>query len=204
MKSKSKKIVSIILLCVLVVTVSYVYAHIDKNMYLYDRNEDTSTYYGTGILKEGEVVTQTFVSTEDCIDGINIKISMTGDVENVILHYSLVELDTDTVYNEQVNAKDLENNKFNQLTFEGIEGAKGKTYKLILQSENVDEQNGLGFYATHGKEKEQELLIKENPSEGTLVVRIISHEFDFETFIVFMGIVVFIIVFMKVLYTSFK
>lgn len=204
MRSRSKKIVSTVLLCVLIVMFSYVYAYVDKNIYLYDRHEDTSTYYGTGILKEGESVSQTFISKEDCIDGINIKISMTGDVQNTILHYSLLELDTDKVYSEQVCAKDLENNKFNQLMFERIDNAKGKKYKLILQPENVDEQYGLGFYVTQGEVEEQELFIKENSSEGTLVVRIISHRFDLETFIVFMGIVVFIIVFMKMLYTSFK
>ena len=88
--------------------------------------------------------------------------------------------------------------------FDRIENAKGQPYKLILSVENSDEQNGIGFYATQGVDEKQQLMIKENLSEGTLVTRIICHRFDLETFIVFTGIVLFIIAFMKVLYKSFK
>ena len=204
MKSRKKTVVSTILLSVLVILVSFLYAHIDKNIYLYDRNADTSTYYGTGILTQGEEVSQTFVSTEDNIDGINIKVSLTGNVENIILHYTLVDLITDEVYESQVHAKELENNKFNQLSVGRITEAKGKPYELVLKVENSDEQNGISFYAAHGVVENQPLVIKESQSEGTLVARIICHRFDMETFIVFIGIIVFIVVFMKVLYKSFK
>lgn len=204
MKSRKKTVVSTILLSVLVILVSYIYAHIDKNIYLYDRNVDTSTYYATGILTQGEEVSQSFVSTEDNIDGINIKVSLTGNVENIILHYTLVDLITDEVYESQVYAKELENNKFNQLSVGRITEAKGKPYELVLKVENSDEQNGISFYAAHGVVENQPLVIQESQSEGTLVARIICHRFDIETFIVFIGIIVFIVVFMKVLYKSFK
>ena len=46
--------------------------------------------------------------------------------------------------------------------------------------------------------------IKNNDTDGTLVTRIISHRFDVETFIVFLGIVAFVAMFMKVLYKFFK
>lgn len=204
MKSRKKTVVSTILLSVLVILVSFIYAHIDKNIYLYDRNVDTSTYYGTGILIQGEEVSQTFVSKEEYIDGINIKVSLTGNIENVILHYALFDLNTDEVYKAQVDVRKLENNKFNQLLFERIENTKGQPYKLVLSVENSNEQNGVSFYATHGTDEEQQLVIKDSVSEGTLVTRIFCHRFDVETFIVFMGIVVFVVAFMKVLYKSFK
>lgn len=204
MKSRKKTVVSNILLNVLVILVSFFYAHIDKNIYLYDRNTDTSTYYGTGILAQDEEVSQTFVSTEDSIDGINIKVSLTGNIENVILHCALIDLTTQDIYEAEIDAKKLENNKFNQLSFEKIENTKGQPYKLVLSVENSDEQNGISFYAAHGVKENQQLIITDSESEGTLVARIICHRFDLETFIVFIGIVLFIIVFMKVLYKSFK
>lgn len=204
MKSRKKTVISTMLLSILVILISFFYAHIDKNIYLYDRNADTGTYYGTGVLSQGEEVSQTFVSEADHIDGINIKVSMTGNIENVILHYALVDLNTQEVYEAEIDAKKLENNKFNQLSFKTVENAKGQSYKLVLSEENSDEQNGIGFYAAQGSDGKQQLVINEKVSEGTLVTRIVCHQFDWETLIVFMGVVIFIVAFMKVLYKSFK
>ena len=74
MKNKMKKIVYMIILGVVVLGFSYIYAHIDKNSYIYDRNIDTGLYYGTGLLKNEETIEQTFVSKEEKINGINLKI----------------------------------------------------------------------------------------------------------------------------------
>lgn len=204
MKNRKKTIIYTILSIVVLFGVSYIYAHIDKNSYLYDRNADTGTYYGTGILMQEEEVSQTFVAKEDNIDGINIKVSITGNVENVVLHYTLIDEATGTRSEATVKASELENNKFNHLPIDKIIGTKGKSYKLILNVENSDEQSGIAFYVERSQQNGQKLVVKENEAEGTLVARVVSHRFDLETFIVFIGIIIFIVAFMKVLYKSFK
>lgn len=204
MKNRKKTIIYTILLSVLIIGVSYIYAHIDKNTYIYERNADTGTYFGTGILAHGEEVSQQFVARENSIDGINIKVSLAGNVADVVMHYAIIDQETGETYAASVDAVDLENNKFNQLPVERIEGTRGKTYTLVLYTENSDELNGVSFYGVQSAGEDQQFIIKENAVEGNLVTRIISHKFDVETFIVFMAIVVFIITFMKVLYKSFK
>lgn len=196
-----------ILLCVAIVVVvvlSYFYAHIDKNAYLYDRNADTSTFIGTGVLLEGEEVRQTFVADENTIDGINIKVAMTGNVDEIVLHYAVLDENLNELFKGSVSGDKLENNKFNQLKITTIDATEGNKYTLVLSEEKSDNQNGIGFYIEPSKQSEQILIVRENETEGTLVTRIVCNRFDVETFVVFLGVVAFIVMFMKVLYKFFK
>ena len=76
MKDKVKKILYMIIIGVAVLGFSYIYAHIDKNTYIYDRNVDAGLYYGTGILENDKTVEQVFTSDEDVIEGINLKVGI--------------------------------------------------------------------------------------------------------------------------------
>lgn len=188
----------------IIIILSYFYAHIDKNSYIYDRNVDTKNFYSTGLLVEDEDMTQTFISEEDVIDGIYIKISVVGNVEDVIMHYSLTDNATNKVVSAVVKASELENNKFNRLAIPKIEGAKGKTFTLTLSTENADAQNGIGFYLTPGRFNGQTLVVKGNETDGTIVARTLCHRFDVETFVVLLGMIAFVSAFMKVLYKFFR
>ena len=198
-----KKIISCLIICVVIV-LSYFYAHIDKNSYIYNRNSDTALFYGTGILLNNEEITQTFIAEENVIDGFNIKIATAGNVEKVVLSYSVIDEMSEVVAQAKVPVNALESNKFNRLEIPTIENTEGKQYTLVLSTENADEQNGVGFYIEPGRRENQQLTIKNNDTDGTLVARIISHRFDMETFVVLLGIILFVVVFMKVLYKFFK
>ena len=54
------------------------------------------------------------------------------------------------------------------------------------------------------EEGAQVLGIKNNETPGALAARYISHRFDVETFVVLLGFVAFIVIFMKLLYKLFK
>ncbi len=198
-----KKIISCFVICVVVV-LSYFYAHIDKNSYIYNRNADTGIFYSTGILEEGEEVTQSFIAEEDAIDGINIKVSMAGNVEKVVVKYAILDENSKKVFEGSVPAIDLENNKFNLLDVKRISDTKGREYTLVFSEENSDEQNGAAFYLEPARQGEQQLLIKGNETDGTLVLRTVCHRFDVETFVVLLGMILFVVTFMKVLYKLFK
>lgn len=198
-----KKIISCLIICVVIV-LSYFYAHIDKNSYIYNRNSDTALFYGTGILLNNEEITQTFIAEENVIDGFHIKIATAGNVEKVVLSYSVIDEMSEVVAQAKVPVNALESNKFNRLEIPTIENTEGKQYTLVLSTENADEQNGVGFYIEPGRRENQQLTIKNNDTDGTLVARIISHRFDMETFVVLLGIILFVVMFMKVLYKFFK
>lgn len=198
-----KNIISCMTVCAIVV-LSYFYAHIDYNSYIYNRNADTSTFYGTGVLLENEIVTQTFVAEENTIDGLNIKVAIFGNVEEVLLQCSVLDENQKELSLVQVKGSELESNKFNKIEIPTITDTKDKKFTLVMIPENSDEQNGIGFYIDPSNYTEQQLNVKNNEAEGMLVARIISHRFDMETFVVLLGIIAFVTLFMKILYKFFK
>ena len=155
-------------------------------------------------MKEGEEIRQVFVSREDTIDGINVKVVATGNVEDVILHYTLLDEEANKVFESQVEADKLDNNKFNKLGVATICNTKDKQYTLVFSTDNSDEQNGVGFYIEPGNEDEYKLFVGDKDMDGKLVLRTICHRFDVETFVVLLVVIMFITAFMKILYKYFK
>lgn len=198
-----KKIVACLVICVVLV-LSYFYAYIDDNTYIYNAESDEATFFATGTLSGTEELTQTFVSQEDSIDGINVKVELLGAVENVVLHYALLDENSDEVYEGEVLATELDNHKFNILETSKIPNTKGKMYTIVLNEENTDLQNGVSFYLSPGRQNDQDLIIKGNATDATLVARTICHRFDIETYVVLLGMITFVAVFLKILYKMFK
>ena len=190
----------------IVVILAFLYAHIDKNSYLYDRNADTSTFISTGTPLEGETISQGFVSEGEILSGINMKCSVLGDASDVEVQYSLRDIETGkAVASGSVKAGEINNNKFNQFWMEPIDSAKGKEYLLEITETGADAANGVSFYVVPQKEEGAQVLnIKNNETEGSLAVRYVSHRFDMETFVVLLGFAAFIVIFMKLLYKLFK
>ena len=60
-----KKKLTVILLIAGVLVMAYLYAHIDKNTYLYDRNTDSADLTGTGILEEKEELRSSHLSAPE-------------------------------------------------------------------------------------------------------------------------------------------
>lgn len=189
-----------------VLILAFLYAHIDKNSYLYDRNADTSAFISTGTLLDGEVISQKFVSEEDILSGINIKCSVLGDASDVEVQYRLLDAENGKeVASGSVNADEIKNNKFNQFQIEQIDSAKETEYLFEITETGADATNGVSFYVVPQKEEDAHVLhIKNNETEGALAARYVSHRFDAETFVVLLGFVAFIVIFMKLLYKLFK
>lgn len=184
MKRKLGSIVFVIIL----LGASFWYAHIDKNTYLYDKSLDTSEFVQTGVLEPGDKLTQTFVSGEDTLEGINLKMSVSGDVSAVELKCSLINRETGEAVSGIIAGEEIKNSRFNRIDFSRIEGAEGKQFDLVLEETGSDSLNGISLY-TGGED---------------LIVRTVSHRFDMETFAVLLGFEVFIGAFLYALYKLFE
>lgn len=200
-----KKKLRIVLFVAGVLVLAFLYAHIDKNTYLYDRNTDSSELIGTGILEEKEEIRQSFTCPEDSIDGINLKATIIGSVENVNVEYSLLDPESgDVVRTESVRGTEIKNNKFNKLKFPVLKETKGKSYILRVTESGTSEEAGISFYLCKEDKTGEQLTVRDRATQGVLVVRLLTHRFDLETFVVLLGIVAFIVGFMNVLYKLFK
>ena len=202
-KITGKRIKKLILIAV-VLAFAFLYAHVEKKTYFYDKAIETNDYVSTGILVE-QKITQTFVSKEDCLDGIEAKCTITGAVENVTIHYALTDLETNQVVAEgSVAGSDVKNSKFTKFEFPKLTGCKDKEYSVSFWETGADEGNGITFCLIPEAQTDMELSVKGNETQGVLVARTLTNRFDIETFVVVLIFVAYITLFMKLLYKLFK
>lgn len=198
-----KKIKWVVILAVLVLC-SFIYAHIDKVTRIYDKNIDTSKYVNMGI-RNGVVFEQSFVSCEDIINGIEIMCLSEGDISTAKLSYELIEKETEeTVREGDINLEGIESGKFHKISFEELQGCKGRSYCFSIKQEITIENSGVSFYYAPKTEQNTELIMNEQVVDGTAIFRTISHRFDLETFIVLLSFIGYIGIFMSFLIKLFK
>ena len=172
------------------------YAVVDKNHSIYDREIDSSEYIYIELAK-GDTLTQSFVSEEDFLDGVNIKMSVTGEPEGKEVSFTLADSNGQEVASGKESLKELQMGKYFALKFARINGCKGQKYTLeFTVSQSMDEGTVI-VYDVPGVQNNTELNVRGEKIDGTLVLRTITHRFDVETFVVTAIFAVYVILFIK-------
>lgn len=126
-----KKKIQVIIAGIIIVAGSFLYAHIGKNNYIYDRAVDTSEYITTGSFLN-ETVQERFKSNEDTLDGVRVKCRITGTPSDTVIKYSLTDAETQKVVaNGETKATDLESGKFYNFKFDTVKNCKDKEYIFL-------------------------------------------------------------------------
>lgn len=198
-----KKKLGWIIFAVVLIAFTCVYAIVDKNNAIYDRAVDTSKYVALG-LEQGETVSQSFTSKEDKLDGINIKMSVSGQTNEKKISYLLKDEDDKKVASGSVSLEKMKAGKFFTLKFDELTGCKGKTYTFELTAEQCEKDAQIIVYAVPGVDKEVPLEVKGEKAEGVMVLRTITHRFDIETFVVTAIFILYVILFIRWLSKVFK
>lgn len=199
------KKVKIVIGVIVVVAVAFLYAHIGKLNLVYDKTVDNSEYIATGVF-EG-TVEESFVCVEDSLDGITAKCQLQGDASGTALKMTLIDEKTETVAAEaELTAEEIKNSKFNEFSFDTIEGCKGRSYRAVFENINgsVKDTKGIGLLYQPGTEDHTQLKINGEDTEGTLIIKTVTDRFDLETFCVFLLFAVYITCFVKFLYKLFR
>lgn len=199
------KKVKIVIGVIVVFAVAFVYAHIGKVNLIYDKTVDNSEYISTGVF-EG-TVEETFVCVEDTLDGITAKCQLQGDASGTVLKMTLIDEEAETIAAEaELAAEEIKNSKFNEFSFDTIEGCKGKSYRAIFENINgsVEDTRGIGLLYQPCTEDNTQLEINGENTEGTLIIKTVTNRFDLETFCVFLLFAVYITCFVKFLYKLFR
>ena len=187
-----KKIKWVIGIC-LILILAFVYAHIAKANMIYDKSIDSSEYQNTGVV-EG-LIEQSFVCTEDSLDGISAKCQLNGDTTGISVKMELYDNETNALVAEsEVDAEKIKNGKFNEYSFNTVENTKGKSYTVTFQNMNADVVSGRGvsFSFQNNTEDGTKLVINENETQGTLILKSITDRFDVETYVVLLLMIAYI------------
>ena len=190
-----KKKLSMIVFVAVLIAFTCMYAIVDKNNAIYDRAVDTSQYVALG-LEQGEMVSQSFVSTEDKLDGINIKMSVSGQANDKKISYVLKDDTGKTVTLGDASLEKIKAGRFFSLKFDELTGCKGKRYTFELTVEQCEKDTQVIVYAVP--------VVKGEKAGGVMVLRTVTHRFDVETFIVTALFILYVIFFIRWLSKVFK
>ena len=199
-----KKKIQVIIAGIIIVAGSFLYAHIGKNNYIYDRAVDTSEYITTGSFLN-ETVQERFKSNEDTLDGVRVKCRITGTPSDTVIKYSLTDAETQKVVaNGETKATDLESGKFYNFKFDTVKNCKDKEYIFSIGTEGEIPDNAVLFCFERKTEQGTKFWINDEETDGTLIMKAVTNRFDAETFCVLLLFIVYVIAFMKFLYKLFK
>lgn len=91
------------------------------------------------------------------------------------------------------------------VNFPKQQNSKGKEYRLTLQAEEMEDTESVAVYITEKNSTESELKVNENAmTDKASVVKLNYKRFNVETFIVFLGIAVYLWTFIKFMYKLFR
>lgn len=199
-----KKWIKYVMLGTFAVVVCYLYAHIDKVHNIYDEKTDNGSYI-SAIIMGDSYVSQSFQCTEESIDGISLKILLGGESKTGELNYRLFDDSGKELVNGTYPIAEIKSERINKIKFgKTLESTAGNSYTVSLGVTGFEENESLGIYYDPVGEKNGELYVNGKETQGTLVLRWITHRFDIETFIVTLGFIIYFIVFFKILYRLFS
>lgn len=198
-----KKKLSWIILVIVLIAFTGVYAIVDKNNEIYNRTVDTSKYVALG-LEQGESVSQTFVSKEDKLDSINIKLSVSGQANEKRISYVLKDAKGASVASGSISIDKIKAGKFLNLKFDQLEGCKGKQYTFEMTVDQCEKDAQVMVYAVPGASKDAPLEVKGEKADGVMVLRTVTHRFDVETFVVTAMFLLYVVIFIRWLGKIFK
>lgn len=201
-----KKKLKYVILAAVILVVSFLYAHVDKKVPVYDSAVDTSYYGNMGLLDAGYCVTQEFVCTKPVLDGISIKCGTIGDPSTIVYQYQITDAATGDVLREgTVEGSRVKNSRYYTIQFEQIKACKGKKLIFTFCSENASPEKALTIYnVPKGEENAKLCLNGEEFASNTLALRTVSHLFDFETFVSVAFCIAYLYIFIKILYRFFS
>lgn len=199
MKSKIKWAVFI---CIMV-ALAGVYSVVDKNSAVYDMDVEKEEYMEVG-LKERDTLQQTFVSKENKLDSVNVKMSAAGNVKDAVVSYVLMDGKGKNVAKGKQALDKLKPGKFFTFEFAPVTDCKGKEYLFELAVETCDTDTEVLVYNVPGIMEKTSLLVSGEPVNGTLALRTVNHRFDIETFIVTLCFFLYVVIFMRWLARVFK
>lgn len=189
-----------------IVGISFLYAHIDKNIAIYDKTVDTSIYGNMGELTQGLTVSQEFVAERSVLDGITLKLATYGNTLTSTYYYRIIEEKSgETIREGKINASKVENGKYYSIDFDQITDCKNQMFVFTLESPDAEPGNALTVYNVPKGEEDVDLRLNSDDFENnTLAMRTVSHLFDWETFFSVIFTLSYLYVFIMVLFKFFR
>lgn len=167
---------------------------------IYDAGVEGDGYGNFGQLSGNSYIEQSFYCELNGLEGVQVQPVTFNRTENGTLIYQLIDKETqETVAAGTVDTAGWEDAKFTEIPFQRIEASKGREYVLRIQADNTPDDKGVSFYTTQ-KQEGTSLSLNGESRDECLVLKNVYKSFNLQEFIVFAGMLAYIVLFIKLLY----
>lgn len=167
---------------------------------IYDTGVEGDRYGNFGQLSGNSYIEQSFYCELNGLEGVQVQPVTFKRTENGTLRYQLMDKETQEIAAEgTVNTAGWEDAEFTDIPFQRVEESKGREYVLRIQADNTPDDQGVSFYTTQ-KQEGTSLSLNGQEREECLVLKTVYKTFNLQEFIVFAGMLAYIVLFIKLLY----
>lgn len=204
-----KKVIrnSIFIIIIIGVAAIYSFGTWGKNIYVQTASSGDNQL--TNELTGNVETAQTFQCPYDGLNGIKVKLLRVGS--EPVKGYTWRICDEDgkiiakgPVGEEQLSDKTFTRKKFLTLQIPEQKDSKGRQFTFYLTGEEVVKEGCLQAYVTEGNQYSKGLEIDGKSVDSSMVLKMNMKRFNVETFIVFLGLVGYVVVFFKFMYKLFR
>lgn len=210
------KIVKKIILIVIAVFLGALYSFGVWPRAIYNTDIGANSYENTGALQSGVVLQQEYTCVDDGMCGLKIKLTKQESQTIGNYNWSLTDSSTGkTIASGVIDEESTGNSEFVsssaqkrgnvELDVPRQKDSKGKKYVLSIQSDDVAENQTMAMYMTEKSKVTTVLSIDGNNIDNKAIVLKVEYKrFNVETFIVFLGIMLYLYCFVKFVYRLFR
>lgn len=200
---------------IVVILLGIIYSYGEWPRPIYDTDISSGAYESTGALEKGTSFEQQFICTNQGLCGLSVKLSKMEHLMIGEYHWEIQDAESgEVVGGGIINDATTKNKLFEsssalkrgniELDFQRQKESAGKKYLFIINSQEVNSNETMAVYLTQKNENESFLKIGNENSDKVGVIKLRYQRFNIETFVVFLGIMVYLGVFIKFIYKLFK
>jgi len=196
-----KRKLTIFVVFIIIIIVSGLRAYGNWETAIYDTNVSTSAYENVGEIHNDTIIKQEFYCEFNGLSGLNIRAATYNRINSSRLRYSVKDEAADNIVAEGIiNTSELKDNSFNEILFPTINDSKNRNYVLEIRTENAEEGNSVTIFKTEKGDSSGALIVNdEEILDRALVMKMITNRFNTEYFIVFIGLILYVVLFVKLL-----
>lgn len=163
----------------------------------------------TSNLDNGAMVEQTFLCSHNGLRSLEIKVVLSNKENIGDYSWNIEDVETgQIVASGKINAQSFRTKRalkdgWIQLDFSKIDDSKNRVYKYTMKS-NASEQESIAIYMTDKSEYAQILKVNSEEVTQALIIKMNMQRFNVETFIVMLGLIVYLAVFIRFMYRLFQ
>lgn len=205
-----------ILIVILIIAAGAAYSYGTWSRAIFDTDIGSMSYEKTDFLTTGSVMEQKFVCGSNGFAGFTIKLLKQEGQQLGNYDWTVEEVESgDTIAEGTIGEKDTQTRMFQSsnpqkqgmisVDIPRQEKSKGKEYKLTLKASEMSDEESAAVYMTEKGAVASELQVNGNViADRAGIVKADCKRFNVETFIVFLGIAVYLWAFIKFMYKLFK